>query len=152
MASNNNSASNIIEPLSFHVVHGDQIRLSERNTRASRDRLNNTLLFTNRPILSTEIVQFHIEEISNDFYGIIRIGLTTIDPASFTQASLPKAMPTNDNREWCVPAPRGTPNIRKNKTIRLKYTSEGDVSILKSPVPSFRLETQIPLCINEFFI
>ena len=119
----------IIEPLRFHNVHGDQVRLSENNTRAVRDRLSNTLLFTNRPILSNEIVQFLVEEVSTDFYGFIRIGLTAIDPASFTQTSLPKAMPTSDNREWCVPAARGTPNIKKNSIIRLKYTAEGDVSI-----------------------
>jgi hypothetical protein len=129
MAVNNNSQLSIVEPLSFHRVHGDQIRLSENNTRAIRDRLNNNLLFTNRPILSNEIVQFLIEELSTDFYGLIRIGLTTIDPDSFTQETLPKSMPTNDTREWFVPSPRGTPNIRKNKIIRLKYKAEGDVSI-----------------------
>jgi len=129
MAVNNNYQLSIVEPLSFHRVHGDQIRLSENNTRAIRDRLNNNLLFTNRPILSNEIVQFLIEELSTDFYGLIRIGLTTIDPDSFTQETLPKSMPTNDTREWFVPSPRGTPNIRKNKIIRLKYKAEGDVSI-----------------------
>jgi len=130
MALHNNSQLSIVEPLSFHRVHGDQIRLSENDTRAMRDRLNNTLLFTNRPVLSNEIVQFLIEEISNDFYGLIRIGLTTIDPDSFTKETLPKAMPTNDNREWFVPTPRGTPNLRKNKIIRLKYKAEGDVIII----------------------
>jgi hypothetical protein len=129
MALNNTSQLSIVEPLRFHKVHGDQIRLSENNTRATRDRLNNTLLFTNRPILSHEIVRFYIEELSNDFYGLIRIGLTTINPDTFTRETLPKSMPTNDTREWFVPAPRGVPNIQKNKTIRLKYTSEGDVSI-----------------------
>jgi hypothetical protein len=129
MALNNTSQLSIAEPLRFHKVHGDQIRLSENNTRATRDRLNNTLLFTNRPILSHEIVRFYIEELSNDFYGLIRIGLTTINPDTFTLETLPKSMPTNDTREWFVPAPRGVPNIKKNKTIRLKYTAEGDVSI-----------------------
>jgi len=129
MALPNNSQLSIVEPLSFHRVHGDQIRLSENNTRATRDRLNNTLLFTNRPILANEIVQFLIEELSNDFYGLIRIGLTTIDPDSLTKETLPKSMPTNDTREWFVPTPRGTLNLKKNKTIRLKYKAEGDVTI-----------------------
>ena len=129
MALSNHSQLSIVEPLRFHKIHGDQIRLSENNTRATRDRLNNTLLFTNRPILSHEIVQFYIEELSNDYYGLIRIGLTTIDPSSFTKETLPRSMPTNDTREWFVPTPRGTPNIKKNKCIRLKYTAEGDVSI-----------------------
>ncbi len=124
-----NSQKPIVEPLRFHKVHGEQIRLSENNTRATRDRLNNNLLFTNRPILSNEVVELYIEELSNDFYGLIRIGLTTIDPDSFTKDTLPKSMPTNDTREWFVPTPRGTPNIKKNKTIRLKYTAEGGVSI-----------------------
>ncbi len=129
MATSNTSQLPIVEPLSFHRVHGEQIRLSENQTRASRDRLNNNLLFTNRPILPNEIVEFLIEEISTEFYGIIRIGLTTIDPDSFTEQTLPKSMPTNEPQNWFVPAPRGTPNIKKNKIIRLTYTSEGDVSI-----------------------
>ncbi|CAF1084560.1 unnamed protein product [Adineta steineri] len=129
MALNNHSQVSIVEPLRFHEVHGDQIRLSENNTRATRDRLNNTLLFTNRPILSHEIVQFYVEELSNDFYGLIRIGLTTINPDVFTRETLPKSMPQNDNRDWFVPAPRGVPIIKKNKTIRLKYTAEGEIYI-----------------------
>lgn len=129
MAVNNNSTLSIVEPLSFHRVHGDQIRLSENNTRATRDRLNNTLLFTNRPILATEIVQLHIEELSTEFYGLIRIGLTTIDPDTFTLETLPKAMPPNDSREWFVPSPRSPPNIKKNSTIRIKFTAEGEVSL-----------------------
>lgn len=129
MATSNHSQLTIVEPLCFHKVHGDQITLSEHGTRAKRDRLNNTLLFTNRPILSHEIVQFYIEELSSDYYGLIRIGLTTIDPGSFTRETLPRSMPTNDTREWFVPAPRGSPNIKKNKCIRLKYTAEGDVRV-----------------------
>ncbi|CAF4950865.1 unnamed protein product [Rotaria sp. Silwood1] len=125
----NNSTLSIVEPLSFHRVHGDQIRLSENNTRATRDRLNNTLLFTNRPILANEIIQLYVEELSNDFYGLIRIGLTTIDPDLLTPETLPRTMPTNDTREWFVPSPRGQPSIKKNKTIRLKYTAEGDIFI-----------------------
>ncbi|CAF2506685.1 unnamed protein product [Rotaria sp. Silwood2] len=124
-----NSVLSIVEPLSFHRVHGDQIRLSENNTRATRDRLNNTLLFTNRPILANETVQLYVEELSTDFYGLIRIGLTTVDPDSLTPETLPKTMPTNDTREWFVPSPRGQPSIKKNKTIRLKYTAEGDIFI-----------------------
>lgn len=117
----------IVEPLYFHQTHGEQIRLSENNTRATRDRLNNTLIFTNRPILSNEIVQILIEEVATDFYGLIRIALTTNDPASFTQDTLPKSMPTNDPRRWMVPTPRSTPDIKKNKTIRLRYTAESNV-------------------------
>lgn len=123
----NNPQLPIVEPLHFHQVHGEQIRLSENNTRATRDRLNNTLVFTNRPILSNEIVQILIEEIAADFYGLIRIGLTSIDPMTFTKDTLPKSMPSNDPRNWIVPTPRGTPDIKKNKIIRLKYTADSNV-------------------------
>ena len=120
----------IVEPLRFHHICGEQIRLSADRTVASRERLSHNMVFTNRPILPNEIVQILVEEISNDFYGLIRIGLTLIDPGSFTQRTLPKTIPTNDPhpQQWFVPTPRGQPNIRKNKTIRLKYTAEGDVS------------------------
>ncbi|CAM4845992.1 unnamed protein product, partial [Rotaria magnacalcarata] len=129
MAFQTKSNKPIAEPLHFHTVHGDQIRLSDNNSRATRDRLNNTLLFTNRPILANEIVELYIEELSTEFYGLIRIGLTTIDPGSFTQQTLPKTMPASDNRDWFVPSPRSPPNIMKNKTIYLKYTTEGDILI-----------------------
>ncbi|UJR27864.1 hypothetical protein I4U23_009129 [Adineta vaga] len=129
MASNNHSQLTIVEPLRFHKVHGDQIRLSENNTRATRDRLNNTLLFTNRPILSHEVVQFYIEELTKDYHGLIRFGLTTIDPNSFTQETLPRLMPANDARDWFVPTLHKLPTIEKNKCIRLKYTAEGDIYI-----------------------
>ena len=125
----NSSTISIVEPLRFHRVHGDQIRLSVNNTRATRERLSNTLVFTNRPVLANEIVRINIEELSNDFYGLIRIGLTTIDPDSFTPETLPKTMPTNEPHEWFVPSPRGQINIEKNKSIGLKYIPEGDVSI-----------------------
>jgi hypothetical protein len=119
----------IVEPLRFHRIHGEQIRLSDNQSRATRDRLNNTLLFTNRPVLSYETIQFLIEEVSTDYYGLIRIGLTTIDPDSFTRETLPKSMPTNEAHQWFVPTPRGSTNIEKNGIIRLKFTTEGDVSI-----------------------
>ena len=119
----------VVEPLFFHRVHGEQIRLTENQTLATRDRLNNTLVFTNRPVLPSEVVQFRIEEISTDYYGLIRIGLTTIDPASLTNETLPKSMPTNEPQQWFVPTPRGSTSIEKNGMIRLRYTTEGDVSI-----------------------
>jgi hypothetical protein len=124
-----NSQLPIVEPLHFHRIHGEQIRLSENHSRATRDRLNNTLVFTNRPVLSYETIQFLIEEVSTDYYGLIRIGLTTIDPDSFTRETLPKAMPTNEPQQWFVPTPRGSINIEKNGMIRLRYTSEGDIHV-----------------------
>lgn len=125
MAVNNLS---IAEPLFFHQIHGEQIHLTERNTVAIRDRLNNNLVFTNRPIFPNEILQFIVQDISDQFHGLIRIALTTIDPETFRQQPLPRSIPVNDNRQWFVPVPRGSPQIRKGKSIRLKYTAEGDVS------------------------
>lgn len=101
--------------------------MSENNTQARRERLNNTLLFTNRPILPNEVVQFLIEEVSTEFYGLIRFGLTTINPASFTSNSLPKAMPASDQKDWLVPSPRGVPTLQRNTIIRIKYTAEGEI-------------------------
>ena len=128
MATSNPSQLTIVEPLRFHRVHGEQIELLAEQTRAKRERLSHNMVFTNRPILPNEIVQFLVEEISNDFYGLIRVGLTTIDPDSLTMETLPKTIPTNDP-QWFVPTPRGQPNIRKDKIIRLTYNAEGDVSI-----------------------
>ena len=128
MTAPNSSQLTIVEPLRFHHVHGEQIQLFENQTRARRERLSHNMVFTNRPILPNEIVQFLVEDISNDFYGLIRIGLTTIDPDSLTNKTLPKTIPTNEPHQWFVPTPRGQPNIRKNKSIRLKYSAEGDVS------------------------
>lgn len=117
----------IVEPLTFHQAHGDQIRLTDNNTRATRDRLNNTLLFTNRPILPNEILQFQIEDVSTEFYGLMRFGLTTINPASFTSATFPKSMPTNNDKDWLIPPPRTNLTLQKNQVVRLRYTSSGEV-------------------------
>lgn len=127
MASNKSSLP-IAEPLCFHQIHGEQIRLSQNNTRATRERLNHNLVFTNRPIFPNEVLVFHVEEVSDQFHGIIRLALTTIDPETFRQQPPPRSIPINDNREWFVPSPRGSPYIRKDHPIRFKYTTEGDVS------------------------
>ena len=118
----------IAEPLCFHQIHGEQIQLTEGNTVATRDRLNNNLVFTNRPIFPNEIVQFIVQDISDQFHGLIRIALTTIDPETFRHQPLPRSIPINDNREWFAAVPPGSPQIRKGKSIRLKYTAGGDVS------------------------
>lgn len=128
MASNRNPPLSISEPLRFHTIHGDEIRLSENNTRAARNRLSNNLIFTNRPVLPNEIIQLYVEDVSDAYQGLIRAGFTTIDPATFTPQTLPKSIPANDNREWFVPVPLRSNNVQKNKSIRLKYTAEGDVS------------------------
>ena len=125
MASNNLS---IAVPLCFHQIHGEQIQLTEGNTVASRDRLNNNLVFTNRPIFPNEIVQFIVQDISDQFHGLIRIALTTIDPETFRRQPLPRSIPINDNREWFAAVPPGSPQIRRGNSIRLKYTAGGDVS------------------------
>ena len=119
----------VVEPLKFHHIHGQEIHLSKNNTHATRNRLNNTLLFTNRPILPNEIVEIRIEEISNEFYGSLRIGLTTKDPASFASNPLPAAMTTTDQKDWFVPPPRGGTSLQKNRIIRMKYTAGGEVYV-----------------------
>ncbi|CAF0960652.1 unnamed protein product [Didymodactylos carnosus] len=108
------------------IIHN--ITFSKSNTCARRDKLNNNLIFTNRPVMPNEIVQFLIEETAKGFYGTIRIGLTTIDPATYTQETLPKTISSQDNQhQWFLPSPRSPPNILVDREIRLVYTPEGDI-------------------------
>lgn len=126
MASSSNSEL-IVEPLIFHRVHGNKIRISNNETRARRERLGSTIIFTNRPLMPNELVQFSIEAVETDYHGTARIGFTKIDPASFTPETLPNLMPRADDRNWFIPTPPSILNARKTGMIRAKYTAEGDV-------------------------
>ena len=148
MASNRPSHLPVAEPLCFHSTHGDQIRLSDSRTHAARDRLSSNLLFSNRPVLPNEIVHFSIEDVCNELHGLIRIGLTTIDPGSFTRETLPKSMPIKDAPEWFVPTLRGLPEAKRGALIRFKYTPEGNVRTGPIVARSARIQFDFHLALS----
>lgn len=128
-ATNTHSQHVILERICFHSVCGDYIRISDKNMRATRDRLGHTLLFSNRPILSDEIVQFIIEDTHDGYHGVMRIGFTTINPVTFKNGTIPKSMPQNDNRDWLVPSLSNVYDLKRGTVVRSKFTNDGDVSI-----------------------
>ncbi|OUC49796.1 Neuralized [Trichinella nativa] len=73
-------AAQAYEPLAFHLIHGDNIRLSE-NRRA--------LVFSNRPVQTNEYFGFKIVEVDDSWSGTLRIGITNWNPKAL-QFCLPK--------------------------------------------------------------
>jgi hypothetical protein len=129
MASNlDEPLSSIVEPLYFHDVHGENVRLTQNNMRAARIHLTENLIFTNRPITCDEIVCLRIEQTSDNYQGFMRFGFTTINPAVYTQASLPESVPIDQLDKWFILTSRISQEYNRARIFRFKYTSDGSVS------------------------
>uniref|UniRef100_A0A914XS96 NHR domain-containing protein n=1 Tax=Panagrolaimus superbus TaxID=310955 RepID=A0A914XS96_9BILA len=78
--------------IKFHTVHGSNITLSD-NRLLARRRQNvfcKGLVFSDRPIEIDEIVCIRLTEVCNSWSGVLRFGVTNVDPASFRDIELPK--------------------------------------------------------------
>jgi protein neuralized len=78
--------------IKFHTVHGSNITLSD-NRLLARRRQNvfcKGLVFSDRPIEVDEIVCIRLTEVCNSWSGVLRFGVTNVDPASFRDIELPK--------------------------------------------------------------
>ncbi|KAE9549776.1 hypothetical protein FO519_007005 [Halicephalobus sp. NKZ332] len=78
--------------LKYHTVHGVNIVLSPDKTVAKRKPtfFCKGLAFSDRPVEVDEIVCIRIAETSSQWSGVMRFGLTNVDPASFRDLELPK--------------------------------------------------------------
>lgn len=77
-------------PLSFHPVHGEHVRLSAEGRVARRvESFCKGLAFSARPVAIDEIVCLKFTEISTNWSGVLRFGLTNTDPASLAM-NLPR--------------------------------------------------------------
>ncbi|XP_014768780.1 protein neuralized isoform X2 [Octopus bimaculoides] len=86
---NNGSYSDY--PLTFHKVHGQNVVLNYDRTRASRgDSFCKGICFSNRPVAINERVYIRFVETCASWSGVLRFGFTNIDPATFSNAELPR--------------------------------------------------------------
>lgn len=86
---NNGSYSDY--PLTFHKVHGQNVVLNNDRTRASRgDSFCKGICFSNRPVAINERVYIRFVETCASWSGVLRFGFTNIDPATFSNAELPR--------------------------------------------------------------
>ncbi|KAI6188728.1 Zinc finger, C3HC4 type [Aphelenchoides besseyi] len=90
--------------LKFHSVHGENLQVLSAGRRARRKdsfckslafsnryvRTENTLQLMFRPVLIDEIVCVKLAEVSDTWSGVLRFGVTSVDPASFRDIELPK--------------------------------------------------------------
>ncbi|KAI6215558.1 Zinc finger, C3HC4 type [Aphelenchoides besseyi] len=77
--------------LKFHTVHGENLQVLSAGRRARRkDSFCKSLAFSSRPVLIDEIVCVKLTEVSDTWSGVLRFGVTSVDPASFRDIELPK--------------------------------------------------------------
>ncbi|KAK0161416.1 hypothetical protein PV327_009887 [Microctonus hyperodae] len=76
-----NTGTNNLPPLTFHQVHGDNIRLCNGAVIARRhESFCKGITFSARPIRVGEKVCVKFLEMSNNWSGVIRFGFTSNDP------------------------------------------------------------------------
>ncbi|XP_015592101.1 protein neuralized isoform X2 [Cephus cinctus] len=84
------AGTNNLPPLTFHQVHGDNIRLCNGGTIARRhESFCKGVTFSARPVRVGEKVCVKFLEISDNWSGVIRLGFTSNDPINLRNG-LPK--------------------------------------------------------------
>uniref|UniRef100_A0A915D3T9 NHR domain-containing protein n=1 Tax=Ditylenchus dipsaci TaxID=166011 RepID=A0A915D3T9_9BILA len=88
----NRGTSNRPKPLlKFHSVHGTNVTLLNDGRIARRkDSFCKGLVFSNRPISVDEIICLRLCDVGTNWSGVLRFGVTNVDPASFRDIELPK--------------------------------------------------------------
>ncbi|VDN59067.1 unnamed protein product, partial [Dracunculus medinensis] len=89
--SRNGTAEYPAPQLTFHHVHGTNIHLL-RNSRVAKRKESfcKGLAFSSRPIRVDENVCIRFAEVVTNWSGVLRFGVTNVDPASFRGTDLPK--------------------------------------------------------------
>ncbi|XP_072941153.1 protein neuralized isoform X2 [Epargyreus clarus] len=121
-------APNNLPPLSFHAVHGENVRVSRDGTTARRvESFCKGVAFSARPVRVNEKVCIRFVEISNSWSGVIRFGFTTHDPTSLAHA-LPKyACPDLTNKPGNWAKALGERFCEKDNVLYYYVNSAGDV-------------------------
>ncbi|XP_069363620.1 protein neuralized isoform X1 [Maniola hyperantus] len=121
-------APNNLPPLSFHAVHGENVRVSRDGATARRvESFCKGVAFSARPVRVNEKVCIRFVEISNSWSGVIRFGFTTHDPTSLAHA-LPKyACPDLTNKPGNWAKALGERFCEKDNILYYYVNSAGDV-------------------------
>ncbi|XP_049883291.1 protein neuralized isoform X2 [Pectinophora gossypiella] len=119
---------NNLPPLSFHSVHGENVRVSRDGFTARRvESFCKGVAFSARPVRVNEKVCIRFVEISNSWSGVIRFGFTTHDPATLAH-SLPKyACPDLTNKPGNWAKALGERFCEKDNMLHYYVNSAGDV-------------------------
>ncbi|XP_066282385.1 uncharacterized protein [Branchiostoma lanceolatum] len=88
----------------FHTVHGTAITLSDDRTTATRgDGFCNGITFSAAPMAVGEEISIEFVSTTSSWSGMMRFGVTSVDPGTLTQDGLPRyAVPdlTNQDGYW----------------------------------------------------
>lgn len=77
--------------LKFHTVCGTNIQiLNDGRVARRKESFCKGLAFSNRPISIDEIICIRLCEVGTNWSGVMRFGVTNVDPASFRDIELPK--------------------------------------------------------------
>lgn len=121
-------APNNLPPLTFHSVHGENIRVSRDGLTARRvESFCKGVAFSARPVRVNEKVCIRFVEISNSWSGVIRFGFTSHDPATLAHA-LPKyACPDLTNKPGNWAKALGERFCETDNVLHYYVNSTGDV-------------------------
>ncbi|VDO66923.1 unnamed protein product [Haemonchus placei] len=77
--------------LGFHAVHGQNIVLQKGGRVARRkESFCKGLAFSNRPVTVNENVCIRLTEVSTSWSGVLRFGVTNVDPETYRTIQVPK--------------------------------------------------------------
>ncbi|RCN53653.1 Neuralized [Ancylostoma caninum] len=104
--------------LGFHSVHGQNVILQKGGRVARRkESFCKGLAFSNRPVSVNENVCIRLTEVSTSWSGVLRFGVTNVDPETYRNIQVPKfACPDLTSKEgfWA-------------KALPERYSVEGNI-------------------------
>jgi protein neuralized len=117
-----------LPPLTFHSVHGENIRISRDGRIARRyESFCKGVTFSARNVKVNERVCIKFTEISNNWSGVIRFGFTCIDPSTL-EGTLPKyACPDLTNKPGFWGKALHERFCQKDNILFYYVTSSGEV-------------------------
>ncbi|XP_055713783.1 protein neuralized isoform X1 [Phlebotomus papatasi] len=119
---------NNLPPLTFHQVHGENIRISnERRVARRHESFCKGITFSSRPVRVNERVCVKFNEISNNWSGVIRFGFTYNDPMTL-RYGLPKyACPDLTNKPGYWVKALNESYCERDNILFYYVTASGDV-------------------------
>ncbi|XP_055680242.1 protein neuralized [Lutzomyia longipalpis] len=119
---------NNLPPLTFHQVHGENIRISnERRVARRHESFCKGITFSSRPVRVNERVCIKFNEISNNWSGVIRFGFTYNDPMTL-RYGLPKyACPDLTNKPGYWVKALNESYCERDNILFYYVTASGDV-------------------------
>uniref|UniRef100_T1JH57 RING-type E3 ubiquitin transferase n=1 Tax=Strigamia maritima TaxID=126957 RepID=T1JH57_STRMM len=127
-ASDNVIGTNNLPPITFHPVHGENIRLLQGGAVARRsESFCKGVAFSNRPVKINERVYLRFSETSTSWSGVIRFGFTNVDPSSL-RGNLPKYVcPDFTNKPGCWAKALAERYAERDTVLFYYVTQNGDV-------------------------